>query len=139
MTPETVYLPEYVLDGASFDDLAGFFTAITRTLGVSSWGRNLDAFNDILRGGFGTPSTGRIHPSMDELSELSTERLGWPNDPFPRGKLTPATRQHHQRSATWPLPTGMKARPCSRSFSASSEPTARAAPNPKITSTSSWP
>ena len=75
MTPETADLPEYVLDGASFDDLAGFFTAITRTLGVSSWGRNLDAFNDILRGGFGTPDGGFILRWAN--SELSAERLGW--------------------------------------------------------------
>jgi hypothetical protein len=51
-------LPEFVLEGTSFDDLAGFSTAITRTLGVTGWGRNLDAFNHILRGGFGTTGQG---------------------------------------------------------------------------------
>jgi hypothetical protein len=48
-------LPEFVLDGTSFDNLAGFFAAITRTLMVTPWRTNLDALNDILRGGFGTP------------------------------------------------------------------------------------
>jgi hypothetical protein len=76
MTPETADLSEFVLDGASFDDLTGFFAAITRTLGVSGWGRNLDAFNDILRGGFGTPDGGFILRWAS--SGLSAERLGWP-------------------------------------------------------------
>ena len=29
-------------------------------LGTSPWGRNLDAFNDVLRGGFGTPDGGFV-------------------------------------------------------------------------------
>jgi len=66
-------LPEFVLDGTSFDDLAGFFTAITRTLGVTGWGRNLDAFNDILRGGFGTPEGGFILRWAD--SAISAHRF----------------------------------------------------------------
>ncbi|HET9058943.1 MAG TPA: barstar family protein [Acidimicrobiales bacterium] len=48
-------MSELTLDGASFDDLAGFFDAVSRALGTKRWGKNLDAFNDILRGGFGTP------------------------------------------------------------------------------------
>jgi hypothetical protein len=76
MTAETAGPPEFVVDGASFDDLAGFFTAITRTLGVCGWGRNLDALNDILRGGFGTPDGGFILRWAN--SALSAERLGWP-------------------------------------------------------------
>jgi hypothetical protein len=76
MTAETAGPPEFVVDGASFDDLAGFFTAITRTLGVCGWVRNLDALNDILRGGFGTPDGGFILRWAN--SALSAERLGWP-------------------------------------------------------------
>ena len=47
------------------------------------WGRNLDAFNDILRGGFGTPEVGftlvwrnahtsqqRLGPAFDTLVEI---------------------------------------------------------------------
>jgi hypothetical protein len=41
--------PVREIDGARFDDLDGFW-----------WGRNLDAFNDILRGGFGTPEGGFV-------------------------------------------------------------------------------
>ena len=74
--PETAGLPEFVLDGASFDGLAGFFAAITRTLGVTGWGRNLDAFNDILRGGFGTPDGG--FTLRWARSDVSAQRLGWP-------------------------------------------------------------
>lgn len=68
--------PEFVLDGTAFDDLAGFFAAVTRTLGVSAWGRNPDAFNDILRGGFGTPDGGFI--LRWDNSAISAQRLGWP-------------------------------------------------------------
>ena len=74
--PQTAGLPEVVLDGASFDNLSGFFTAITRTLGLRGWGTNLDAFNDILRGGFGTPYGGFI--LHWDNSAISAQRLGWP-------------------------------------------------------------
>jgi hypothetical protein len=74
--PGPAGLPEFVFDGTSFDDLAGFFTAIARTLGVTGWGRNLDAFNDILRGGFGTPDGGFILRWAN--SAVSARRLGWP-------------------------------------------------------------
>jgi RNAse (barnase) inhibitor barstar len=71
-----VGLPEFTLDGASFDDLNGFVTAITRTLTLTGWGRNLDAFNDILSGGFGTPEDGFIlHWTNSSRSAL---QLGWP-------------------------------------------------------------
>ena len=66
-------LPEYTLDGASFDNLAGFFEAVTAALGTGRWGRNLDAFNDILRGGFGNPHTGFVLRWVD--SGTSTQRL----------------------------------------------------------------
>lgn len=69
-------LPQLILDGASFDDLAGFFTAVARALGVTGWGRNLDAFNDVLRGGFGTPEGGFVLRWTH--SRASAERLGWP-------------------------------------------------------------
>lgn len=51
--------PVFVLDGSRFDDLPGFWDELERVLipGVR-WGRNLDAFNDVLRGGFGTPERG---------------------------------------------------------------------------------
>jgi hypothetical protein len=40
-----------------------------------AWGRNLDAFNDILRGGFGTPSDGFTIDWKDHA--LSRQRLGY--------------------------------------------------------------
>jgi hypothetical protein len=85
--PGTAGLPEFVLDGASFDDLAGFFAAITSTLGITGWGTNLDAFNDILRGGFGTPQGG--FTLRWDSSALSARRLGWPETiRFTEKKLT---------------------------------------------------
>ena len=56
-------LPKQVLeiDGRCFDDLDGFFEHVgQRLIPGASWGKNLDAFNDILRGGFGTPDEGFI-------------------------------------------------------------------------------
>lgn len=49
----------YTIEGSRFTTLEGFFAEIGRVLlpGVS-WGQNLDAFDDILHGGFGTPPEG---------------------------------------------------------------------------------
>jgi RNAse (barnase) inhibitor barstar len=61
----------YEIDGADFSNLDEFYDEISRVLvpGVS-WGRNLDAFNDILRGGFGTPEDGfTLHWKSHELSK----------------------------------------------------------------------
>jgi hypothetical protein len=42
-----------------FSTLQEFFEEVSRVLiPGQSWGRNLDAFNDMLRGSFGTPSGG---------------------------------------------------------------------------------
>ena len=68
-------LTEFTLDGASFDDLAGFFRVVGETLGTQGWGKNLDAFNDILRGGFGTPDEGFV--LKWDSSAVSAQRLGW--------------------------------------------------------------
>jgi RNAse (barnase) inhibitor barstar len=51
--------PIIEIDGARFDTLEGFWDEIsTRVIPGAYWGRNFDAFNDILRGGFGTPDGG---------------------------------------------------------------------------------
>ena len=42
----------------------------------AQWGRNLDAFNDILRGGFGTPDDGFILRWLNH--DVSRRRLGYP-------------------------------------------------------------
>jgi RNAse (barnase) inhibitor barstar len=64
------------IDGRHFGTLEAFYDVVTRRLipGVR-WGRNLDAFNDILRGGFGTPSGGFILRWAN--SALSRDRLGY--------------------------------------------------------------
>lgn len=65
----------YVIDGAAFSNLRGFFKQVSRILiPRRSWGRNLNAFNDILRGGFGTPTEGFV--LVWKHSELSRQRLG---------------------------------------------------------------
>ncbi|MBA4043287.1 MAG: barnase inhibitor [Erythrobacter sp.] len=54
-------LKEYVLDGSKVTSLEAFFDEVSVTLIPGAyWGRNLDAFNDILRGGFGTPDEGFV-------------------------------------------------------------------------------
>lgn len=50
---------EYVIDGSRITSLETFYDEISRAVIPGfPWGRNLDAFNDILRGGFGTPEDG---------------------------------------------------------------------------------
>ncbi|KQB96104.1 hypothetical protein AL073_12705 [Loktanella sp. 1ANDIMAR09] len=66
----------YRIDGTQFSTLEEFFGEISRVLiPGSKWGHNLDAFNDILRGGFGTPTAGFI--LIWENSDLSQNRLGY--------------------------------------------------------------
>lgn len=52
---------EYVLDGARIGSLEQFYDEVSEVLIPGAyWGRNLDAFDDILRGGFGTPEGGFV-------------------------------------------------------------------------------
>ena len=66
----------YEIDGNHFSTLEEFYEEISRVLipGVD-WGRNLDAFNDILRGGFGTPEEG--FSLLWKKSDISRQRLGY--------------------------------------------------------------
>ena len=67
---------EYEIDGNRFDDLQGFYDEISeRLIPGAAWGRNLDAFNDILRGGFGTPDDGFVLAWKN--SAESKKRLGY--------------------------------------------------------------
>jgi hypothetical protein len=68
-------LRQYTLYGRSFQGLAGFFDAVSFALGTKGWRRNLDAFNDILRGGFGTPDEGFVLRWAN--ADVSAMRLGW--------------------------------------------------------------
>lgn len=64
-----------VLDGAKFSSLKEFAIFFSnQALKGYPWDGNLDAFNDILNGGFGTPEGGFI--LRWENSALSRERLG---------------------------------------------------------------
>jgi RNAse (barnase) inhibitor barstar len=67
----------YEIDGMRFSTLEEFFREISRVLiPGAEWGHNLDAFDDILRGGFGTPEAGFTLRWKNH--ELSRGRLGRP-------------------------------------------------------------
>lgn len=66
--------PVLVIDGSRFSDLAGFADEFSKFLTDYRWRGNLDAFNDLLRGGFGTPDGG--FTLRWEHSALSRVRLG---------------------------------------------------------------
>ena len=66
----------YEIDGTRFSTLEGFFAEISRVLiPGSDWGHNLNAFDDILRGGFGTPEEGFTIRWTNHAQ--SRERLGY--------------------------------------------------------------
>jgi RNAse (barnase) inhibitor barstar len=74
-TDETTDKPTYVIDGMNFSTLEGFYDEVSRVLVPDlSWGKNLDAFNDIVRG-YGTPEEG--FTIIWKNSELSKSRLGY--------------------------------------------------------------
>ncbi len=67
----------FVIDGRNFETLEEFYDEISNVLIPGArWGRNLDAFDDILCGGFGTPDEGFV--IVWRHSTLSRERLGYP-------------------------------------------------------------
>ena len=66
----------YEIDGNRFSTLEEFYEEISSVLiPGADWGHNLDALNDILRGGFGTPEEGFI--LWWKNSNISRERLGY--------------------------------------------------------------
>ena len=69
-------LPVLVVDGTRFSDLDGFAREFSRLLSGYTWRGNLDAFNDVLRGGFGTPEDGWVLKWIG--SETSRTALGHP-------------------------------------------------------------
>ena len=66
----------YEIDGERFSTLEEFYDEIDRVMHLEPWGHNLDAFNDILRGGFGTPEEGFTIRWKNHRT--SKERLGYP-------------------------------------------------------------
>jgi hypothetical protein len=67
----------YEIDGRDFSTLEGFYEVVSWVLiPGAAWGNNLDAFNDILRGGFGTPEGGFILRWKN--AAVSRKHLGYP-------------------------------------------------------------
>jgi RNAse (barnase) inhibitor barstar len=68
---------QYEIDGQHFSTLEGFAEEFSKVvLPTYQWYGNLDAFNDILYGGFGTPDEGFI--LIWKNAALSSARLGYP-------------------------------------------------------------
>jgi RNAse (barnase) inhibitor barstar len=66
----------YLINGQDFSTLSEFFDVVGKVLLPSfAWGRNLDAFNDILSGGFGKPDEG--FELVWKNSNTSREKLGY--------------------------------------------------------------
>jgi RNAse (barnase) inhibitor barstar len=73
-------MKEVIIDGTQITDLTTFYDEIEKKLTRSlSWnmGRNLDAFNDILRGGFGVHEYAESLRLIWENADLSRNALGW--------------------------------------------------------------
>jgi RNAse (barnase) inhibitor barstar len=68
--------PVFEIDGRTFDSLEGFYDEVGKNLLTAPWGRNLDAFNDVLRGGFGTPDGGFVLRWLNSAD--SRVALGYP-------------------------------------------------------------
>jgi RNAse (barnase) inhibitor barstar len=71
---------EIILDGNNFSSLAEFYDEIQNKLtsGLDGEiGRNLDAFNDVLIGGFGVYEYGEIFKLLWKNSEKSKKDLGF--------------------------------------------------------------
>jgi len=64
------------IDGALFSTLDEFFSHFGERTSSAPCGTSLDAFNDVLRGGFGTPEGGFILRWKNHA--LSQVRLGYP-------------------------------------------------------------
>ena len=66
----------YEIDGDNFSTLEEFCDEFNRKMNLEiSWNGNLDALNDILNGGFGTPDDGFVLAWKN--SARSRERLGY--------------------------------------------------------------
>jgi len=80
--PTLMPKPIIEIDGSRFKTLDDFWEEISACLIPGArWGRNFDAFNDILRGGFGTPEGGfRLKWLNFQISRRNLsypETIGW--------------------------------------------------------------
>jgi RNAse (barnase) inhibitor barstar len=65
----------YEIDGTRFSNLEGFFKEFgSQVIPGQKWGENLDAFDDVLGGGFGTPEEGFV--LVWQNSDMSRKSLG---------------------------------------------------------------
>jgi hypothetical protein len=75
VTAQNDGLPVRVIDGARFSDFEGFAREFSGLLCDYEWQGNLDAFNDLLWGGFGTPDENWVLRWLN--SESSRTALGY--------------------------------------------------------------
>lgn len=68
-------LQRFEIDGARFSTLEGFCEEISEHVISEGWGHNLAAFDDALRGDFGTPDEGFV--LVWKSHRLSREHLGY--------------------------------------------------------------
>lgn len=109
-------IKEYVLDGSRVTSLETFYDQVSeRLIPGANWGRNLDAFNDILRGGFGTPEGGFVlrwthssisrenlsHPETVRQLEKQLERCHPSNREFVRADLIRAQKGQGDTVFDW--------------------------------------
>lgn len=65
-----------MIDGSCFSNLSEFYEHVGENLFPDAlWGHNLDAFNDVLWGGFGTPDEG--FNLCWKNSNISQQKLGY--------------------------------------------------------------
>ncbi len=71
-------MKRFIIDGKQFSDLDGFYDHVGDILCPGfDWGRNLDALNDILRGGFGAFDYGEPIEILWHNCDKSKRDLGW--------------------------------------------------------------
>lgn len=70
----------FVINGNNFSDLNGFYDEVQKTLtdNFNGFGRDFDAFNDILRGGFGRFEIGEPIEIVWKSSKKSKKDLDYP-------------------------------------------------------------
>ena len=80
------------------DGIETFYDEVSRRLiPGSKWGRNLDAFNDILRGGFGTPEGGFVL----EWKNVARAREALGHSETARWLARGSSRVHADNRAAW--------------------------------------
>jgi hypothetical protein len=68
----------YTVDGRKFSDYGGFIAEFNRQVfgDHKTWSGNLDQFDDMLQGGFGTPSSDEHFTIQSENADKSRKDLG---------------------------------------------------------------